>query len=627
MGRKGGLTFIAERQLSSGGFLAYDVARPKRAFETTFIPSLMGIALQDIPGTRAIRGQIAEFLLEQKSAQWSWNYWNRHAQEAVREPYPDDLDDSFLAAAFLWNFQGELFTPAVMAQLVQLLFMTETQPGGPYRTWIAGEGSTKPWRDIDVVVNGNVAGFLALGDVSLPNLETLVEKAIEKEQLTSPYYPGLLPCAYLTARWYRGKQVPRLCEQILALRKDGIWGDSHQTALAVSALLRLGHSTEELKMAISYIRRTQKADGSWPFGAMYIGDVEYGAPELTAALCLEALSLYGCMRSKDVTAPSIQEDPAYEAAISEARATISSLSHLELKQSASMALDRIIAQDMDHQVAMLPYIMQKVIKKDVEHDILHRLAMVSIWGWMAYTVFDDFLDEEGDTRLLPGAVFAHRRMLAAVLAALPTNAAFREEVRDILNRLDGANAWEMSNCRAKFVGRRLVIDKLPDYGDLWQLADRSLGHIISAIGVLYAADYAPGSAETTAVRDFFRHYLIARQLNDDAHDWQDDLRRGHVNAVAVLVLRRWLGGAKGRTMAKGIDLKRQGDQLRLIMWEQVIAEVCETVEFHIAQAKQAVTEVSGLDPTPFLAVLYPLGQATKEALKARNDALEFIAEL
>ena len=80
-------------------------------------------------------------------------------------------------------------------------------------------------------------------------------------------------------------------------------------------------------------------------------------------------------------------------------------------------------------------------------------------------------------------------------------------------------------------------------------------------------------------------------------------------------------------MAKGIDLKRHGDRLRLIMWEGVIGHVCGLIQRQIEQARSAMANVSTIDSQTLCVLLDPLERATKDALRTRNDALEFIEKL
>ncbi len=173
---------------------------------------------------------------------------------------------------------------------------------------------------------------------------------------------------------------------------------------------------------------------------------------------------------------------------------------------------------------------------------------------------------------------------------------FQEEAQRIMDRLDAASAWEVVHCRAIVKTNRIRIKSLPDYGDYWQLADRSIGHTIAALGVLFAGGFKSTSPTTRALRSFFKHYLIARQLNDDAHDWEEDLKHGHINAAAVLILQKYFE-LHGITK-KVIDLQKDGDLLRSIMWNGVIIDICDQIDRQVKMAQNALrTHNSQLDYT------------------------------
>src|SRR3990167_6664752 len=102
MNEKGGLAYVRRRQRPDGGFTAYEIMRPTKRYRTTFVPSLIGLALQEVEASDSIRERLAAFLLTQKSPDWAWNYWDRDSIHAHKIPYPDDLDDTFLALTYLW---------------------------------------------------------------------------------------------------------------------------------------------------------------------------------------------------------------------------------------------------------------------------------------------------------------------------------------------------------------------------------------------------------------------------------------------------------------------------------------------------------------------------------------------
>lgn len=633
---KGGLAYIAGQQLESGGFFSYRLHEPRaeeiKSYETTFTPSLILLALHGVShGSKPIKSKIASFLVEQASEIWTWNYWDRQSSSAQQFPYPDDIDASFVAMAALFQFDKSLFTPTRMANMANALFATETKPGGPYRTWLVDETADKAWRDVDLVVNCNVAGFLSLQGVTLENLNQLIDKAIKKGKLESPYYPSLQPAAYFLARWYDGSAKVGLRDLVLADCEASIWKTPHLTALSVSTLIRLGYPAQKLQSAVEYLIAAQAHDGSWPAGPLCLdvrreGETEsyyIGSASLTTALCIEALDLYeATLRAKSSKGTAVHAaNTQYRLITKRAQRVVDDLPHRELRFQTHKVLTRIITQDKDRQIVMLPWLVARAAEVKAAEPLLHSLATASLWGWAAYTIYDDFLDNEGDPVFLPSAVFAQRQLLATFEEILPDDAAFHEEIRQILNRLDQANAWEVTHCRGVVRDNKLFIDKLPDYGDYWQLADRSLGHTIAGMGVFYSAGRDAKSRK--GLHDFFKHYLIARQLNDDAHDWEEDLKLGHVNAVAVQVLQIW---TVQHSLTLGIDLVNDLEELQTLLWKEVIDKVCEDVALHIEQAKKAI-RVAGMTEAALLPMLEPLERAAKKAVTTRDETLEFIEAL
>jgi hypothetical protein len=634
-GISGGLAYIASMQRDSGGFQSYRLAesndRESKSYDTTFIPSLILLSLKDVPGSKALRTRIAKFLLQQKNENWSWNYWNRDSVSARDMPCPDDLDATFVAMTALWYYDRSLITPKVTAKMTRLLFATEQNVGGPYRTWLVDETSDAKWRDVDTIVTINIGGFLSLLDVSLAAIDELIEASLNSKNLTSPYYPALQPAGYFLARWYKGPQVEELRHMILTHWQADSDKSPHLAALTVSALLRLGYSPNELGEIVDGIKNSQLSDGSWPAGPICTDPMRAndrsvyftGCQAMTTALCLEALTLY-----KEATKPiqkrSVQShDRHYKTVIAHAENVIKNLVHVELKASVGAIFKRIKQQDSDGQIILLPSLIAKAATIKTPESVLVRLGVLSLWGWMAYTTYDDFLDDEGEPKLLPGAMFAQRQLTATITRTFADNQMFQDEVSAILDRIDQANVWEIEHCRAEIRDGRLTIAQLPDYGDYWQLADRSLGHSISGLGILYQAGLKSDSQMMNGLRDFFTQYLIARQLNDDAHDWEDDLSRGHINAAGVLILSEW---AKDHDLSGGIDVEHEREVLRLIMWEHSIDVLVVRIQDHIEKARNAIM-YAGLDPEVLEPLLAPLESASKNALSARDDAIEFMSSL
>src|SRR5262249_49160595 len=127
-------------------------------YRTTFFTSniLAALAVTHDPALFEVKQKSVGFLLNQKSPQWSFNYWDRQSPEFRELPYPDDLDDPFCALAALTATDPQLITGQALAHAVNLLTATEVKPGGPYRTWLVTAAAEAVWQDVDLAVNANV---------------------------------------------------------------------------------------------------------------------------------------------------------------------------------------------------------------------------------------------------------------------------------------------------------------------------------------------------------------------------------------------------------------------------------------------------------------------------------------
>src|SRR5207302_1646631 len=111
--------------------------------------------------------------------------------------------------------------------------------------------------------------------------------------------------------------------------------------------------------------------------------------------------------------------------------------------------------------------------------------------------------------------------------------------------------------------------KIPDYKNYKQLAQKSLGHGLGPFAVLFSLGYRKNSPEIKNLLLFFTHYLIARQLNDDAHDWEKDLQLGHINAVCALIVKRY------QTKEHlSLPYDQVVPQLQQVFWDEIIEDVC-----------------------------------------------------
>lgn len=623
-----GLAYLRSVQQPSGGFIGYSsrTLEPfsgEKAYQTIFTPALILGALADIPQAAGVRESLAAWLYAERSSAWTYTYWAGAAAERQTHPYPDDLDDTFCALSALYRHDRTLVDAAALGEIVQILLAAETQVGGPYRTWLVNAEAPPVWQGVDLVVNANIAYFLRHVAEPLPSITALMDEAIARNAYRSPYYPGQLPVLFFMARAYTGKRTTELLAALRRERPKTPLG----YALQCLGLMHLG-GHREADAGIKRLLDTQQTDGSWPAAAICLDPSYDGLPyyqggaALTTAFALDALHRFGADASQKKPKRRVQADtPTHRNIIAAAKQPFASLD-TDLRLRMGNLMDYMAKGDTSQEIVLLPQLFASSLAAPTTHipdAALQQLSQANLYGWMAYTVYDDFLDNEGDPTLLSAANASLRASLDAFDAAIPGNSSFRQLVRDTFNIIDCANAWELAHCRQLVTDTQLALSELPRYGKLERLADRSLGHTLTPLGVLLLAGYRLDDPAVIAVRGSLRHYLIARQLQDDMHDWERDVRAGQINAVVAEIMR---------------DLRlRPGEHAftRLIprmlnsFWQRVLPVTCTRVLRHLRAARHAAEASHLIKPgSPFYALYDRLEAATHATRASQAEALAFL---
>ena len=594
--------------------------------------------LQNHPLAEEIAERTAQFLLTQKGDYWSFNYWYKGTKEFTEIPYPDDLDDTFCALAALYEYDYRLFDGNAMGKIVTMLTAAEEREGGPYNMWLVPKSKNSDWYDIDLVVNANVGFFLYLNDISLPRLNEFIEKSIDETDYEFPYntiYPGI----YFVSRFYKGEKVPKIIGLLPANKEqNGAWQNPLRTALAISALLNLSDGVlfSELEDSIQYLLDTQNANGSWDPYAFFFQmklmekTLYAGSASITTALCIEAINKYNLAKmqhtesksdsdqhAKQLIALSAQKQKICAQIELEAQKKFSTLD-TDLKNISLEILKKTIERDTKKEIILLADLFKDALGKqgaNISDDFIASLGLANIYGWIAYTIYDDFLDADGNPNLLSAANVALRETYKIFTTLLPENGEFIGHVDKIFDTIDGANTWESIHCRISDIDAFLLSSKIPipEYADYSQLAHKSLGHALGPITILYKLGYAKDSDEIKNLLNFFKHYLIARQLNDDAHDWQEDLKKGQISAVVAKLL------------VDAKDGPHTISSLEQVFWNTTIDTICEKIMYHVDLAKDHLEKISMIDnKNLLLKILTPITSAVERTRESKLETKKFL---
>jgi hypothetical protein len=606
-------------------------AIPRR---TTFFTANILACLQNIPERTAdLREESVKFLLAQKSERWSFNYWARGAQERITLPYPDDCDDTFAALAAIARHNGALIDGHALSAIAKILTGREIQEGGPYRTWLIANDAPEKWRDVDPVVNSTIGYFLSLISVRLPQLQKFLDETVRKSQLTSPYYPGIFPAIYFISRFYKScggeSNTASATRAALAdiiterLQRDTI--TTLERAMAISSLINLGRAKDDAAAAAAdlLVARLER-EGFLPY-AFCIDPARdgkrcyAGASALTAAFCAEALALAQARHTIfDGTGNAGSTAAAPLPTIHDHLRGLARTACRTLGPDLRAMAIAQIKKTSDEKITTLAYEFHTTLYKKgifVPPDIVEPLSLANLFGWMAYDIYDDALDGEDGATLIPCANF-FLRALTEIYHSLDARATGIPSLfQNTMNRIDNANAWEQRRCR-------IAACPLPLFGDHETLADRSIGHAMGPLAMVLVAGYDANGKEYKNVELFFRHYLIARQLHDDAHDWAEDLLRGRVNSIGAIVLDSF----KEKYSADGEETIAALPKLKKIFWEETIDVAARMIIAHIDAARRA-RESSPLSDADFMeSALQRLESGARRAITERDDTLMFLED-
>ena len=611
------LNFLAKDQQPDGSFLClvsetfddYIIAETVPAI----VPSNVVLSsLVHLPQTELVREickKIAHFLLQEKNSYWSFNYWFRRSDWYTKEPYPDDTDDTFCALAALYKYDSTLFDGDTLAKITIMLTSAEKKIGGPYDMWLVPESGRATWNDTDLICNANIAYFLHLQDITLPSVTEFIEQKIEKGEYEIPYNT-IYPAIYFISRFYKGEKMQVMIDLLLSKQENnGVWENPLRTALAVSALLNFGVEPTSLSTSIQYLEETQNTYGSWPAYSFYYqmktkGKTLFaGSASITTALCVEALNKYEKYISGTHTKVLPVESKNNKTELLDCVKKRFTSCSVDVQKQSVEFISQMLDKDKDGDITGVHMIFQRNLKKQhqsklaAHQDTLEDLGAAHVYGWMAYTIYDDFLDGEYDATLLSVAHVCLRESYS-LFTHIAEKYGAAEFVKNIFDTIDSANMWESLYCRGKNIEKYT----LPDFGNLQALADKSIGHALSTLILFLMVGIQTDSEDFKHLYKFFQHYIIARQLNDDAHDWQEDMEKGQITPVVLRVL-------------KGEDF-----------WQETIMSVCGDIKTHIDFAREELHAVSALDSGEEIAskLLKPIYSSAEKALVERENMMSFL---
>lgn len=611
---------------------------------TSFRTSLILLCLHALkanhePKLKNLIDDACDFLLKEKSPGWTWNYWKRNSVQAKSKPYPDDLDDTSCALAALTLYRKEKVEGKGISAFARILIQQEQKVGGPYETWIIPSGESDAWKDIDPAVNANIAYVLGLHGASLPSLSKMASDALTESRYQSKYYHSPLSVNYFIARSHKGPAAEAGTEYLLEeLGRPSACSNPLHLAFILSSLVRISKQSHEKTREVSEAIKTGFAEtaklleaNSWKAHPFYVeeskSEIMYsGSIPLTIAFVVEAHALCAEFLENESARAAAATQAAAEAEVLHRIIEGASARFLNmpvLQEKARACIDAMTRKDPGNQIALMSWHFEKALSSGGKNKNStpdpEPLGIANVHGWLAYKIYDDILDDEGGADSLPIANVSLREACKLYESIMPDSA--RDTFFEILDGIDRANAWERAECRKASADGVIDISSLPDYGRMKVLADKSMGHALGPMAILASRGHGPESPEGRSLLSFFRHYIIARQINDDAHDWLEDLERGFLNSASSMLLASW----KASGNPDQLDIRESRKELQKLFWNKTIDRVCDAMERHSSLAKKHLAEVLSLKDTTYMAsLLAPIDASAKKARKDRDAAMRFL---
>ncbi len=354
-------------------------------------------------------------------------------------------------------------------------------------------------------------------------------------------------------------------------------------------------------------------------------DETYGIPETETLKIAKSLSKKKSMEQSENTGSFTAEESKMMEIIYKKFDERMAIFSPELKSTARVAIDKTISGNRDKQMSLMSFYAKQALGKkgeQISDEIVAEMGLANIFFWTAFIIYDDFWDEDeaAQPRLLPIANIFARHYINYFTTLLPQDSGFSDFFHQIMDNLDAANFWETQYCRTKVEDSAFYVPQiLPDYADYENKFRPASGHILGPVVMLILLGYKIDSPEIKNFIDYFRHYLIAMQINDDAHDWEEDMRRGHISTVVDLLLRDF-GRKEGV-----IDLEKDLPELKKVFWFKTIKKAAEIAVSHTEKSRQALRDTGIFeDIKPLERIIDTSENVAKKALKEQIESVNFL---
>jgi hypothetical protein len=615
-------------------------------FFTSLILSFLN-KIEEDKNIKNIKKKAVDFLISQKNK---------------KGIFSNDLAINFSILSSLLEYNEDKIEGKTIANFLQILTSNESKEGGPYYSKISKK------KEIDIYVNSQIGYFLSLLDVNLPNVIKMIENAISFNDFISSYFEKPYFPIYVISKLYyqidendrnnnnnddkndnnknnrndeNEENKEKLIKYILKNKGDNILENS----LSAISLFNLNCSITRYSDLIGNLKNYSKKEleETYSFGK------SKSTKALTLSLYLEAIECLNRIEEKKKEKrrntgkkdkgkekkekhekekkEQKEEKEMFNKILNIAKKRFSLL-EVDIRNFAFREIEKTMKGNTDKQMSLISYYFKKALGergKKISDEIVAQTGLANIFYWTAFIIFDDFWDEDeaADPRILSTANLYSRDFLFFFNNFFKNDIKFQMFVREIMDRLDSANTWETVHCRTKKQGNKIVVpEKFPNFKDYTIKYEPASAHILGPIVILKMIGFNENSSQARNTIKYFKNYLITKQFNDDLHDWEEDLERGHLSTTTAEILKIF---AKKYPHQKMIDLKKDKEKLQKIYWFEVLPKLCKISLKYSKSSRQALNKLDIFEEKSYLEQFIDLPEKhIKDALKEQKKSIDFL---
>lgn len=195
--------------------------------------------------------------------------------------------------------------------------------------------------------------------------------------------------------------------------------------------------------------------------------------------------------------------------------------------------ERLRQGEMSQVVSLLPYWLSDLLP--LPDEIIHQLGVAHLYGFWYYEIQDRLLDNESDLTALLGSHLALLKMVDIYTSLGVTTAPCWQRWQQMA--LTSANALAIER-QSRFSSLQELTEAHTSPWTITFLMDRAAPFCFNTVAQLHLAGIPAHDPLQEALPTALRNFACARQVADDATDWLEDLRAGHLNYFSARLIQR-----------------------------------------------------------------------------------------